>query len=227
MTEPAEKSIRILLVDDHSVFRTGLRMIIQARPDMEVVAEAGNREEALAAARREQPDIILLDLDLGEADGAGLISDLLSASHRARVVVLTGVREAEAHRGAVLLGALGVVSKETAAGVLVDAIKKVHAGEAWLDPLLMANVIGEVSRAGRVVRHDPEAEKIASLTAREGEVIACICAGLGTKAAAERLCVSEKTLNHHLGSIFGKLGVGSRSELIVYAYRHGLAELPG
>lgn len=227
MTEPAEKSIRILLVDDHSVFRTGLRMIIQARAGMEVVAEAGNREDALAAARQEQPDIILLDLDLGEADGTGLISDLLSASHRTRVVVLTGVREAEAHRAAVLHGALGVVSKETAAGVLVDAIEKVHAGEAWLDPLLMANVIGEVSRAGRVVRDDPEAAKIASLTAREGEVIACICAGLSTKGAAERLCISEKTLNHHLGSIFGKLGVGSRSELVVYAYRHGLAELPG
>lgn len=224
--ETADRPIRIVLVDDHSVFRAGLRMIIRAQHNMMLVAEAGNCQEALAAAAREQPDLILLDLDLGQEDGTGLIPDLLAAASRARIIVLTGVREAALHRRAVLLGALGIVRKEKAPDELINAIERVSAGEAWLDTSLMADVIGEVSRKGRAAQPDPEAARIASLTPREREVITCFGEGLSTKEVAERLFISEKTVGHHLGSIFSKLGVGSRSEMIVYAYRHQLAELP-
>lgn len=202
-------------------------MIIQANPGMTVAAEASNRDEALLAAAKEQPDVILLDLDLGNMSGIGLISKLLSVASKARIIILTGVRDAETHRKAILLGAMGVVRKEKAPDVLINAIERVYAGEAWLDPSLMADVIGEMSRAGKAAKPDPEAEKIASLTTREKEVVACFGRGLNAKEVANQLFISEKTVNHHLSSIFSKLGVSGRAELIVYAYRHNLAEPPG
>lgn len=193
---------------------------------MSVVAEASNREEALARAEEAQPDIILLDLDLGQNGGLALISDLLSIARRARIIILTGVREVEVHRQAVRLGAMGIVRKEKAPEVLIRAIERVYAGEAWLDPTLVAEVIGELSGSQRTAKPDAEVERIASLSKREKEVIACVGEGLKAKEIADRLFISERTVSHHLNSIFTKLGVSGRAELIVYAYRHHLAELP-
>src|SRR6185436_8165917 len=116
---------------------------------MEIVGEAGNRDDALALAASEHPDIILLDLDLGGDSGMSLIADLIGAASDARIIILTGVREPEVHRQAVLLGAMGIVRKEKAAEVLISAIERVHAGEAWLDPSLMAGVLSEVTRSGK------------------------------------------------------------------------------
>ena len=214
------------MVDDHAVFRAGLLMIIQSRPLMTVVAEAANSKDALAAAAHEQPDVILLDLDLGGEDGVTLISELRQVAKQTRIVVLTGLRDPEIHRRAVMLGALGIVRKEKAPEVLISAIERVYAGEAWLDRSLIANVITELSHPGATREIDPEQVKKDSLTLREREVIACLAEGLSTHEVAKRLFISEKTVAHHLGSIFGKLGVASRSELIVYAFRHQLVEMP-
>lgn len=226
MTTPATKPIGILLVDDHVVVRAGLRMIIQSRPGMTIVGEAGSRDEAVALAASEHPDIILLDLDLGGESGVTVITDLMTAAAEARIIILTGLRDADAHRQAVLLGAMGIVKKEKAAEVLISAIERVHAGEAWLDPSLMAGVLSEMTRAGRVRKADPEAEKISSLTNREREVIALIGEGIKNREIAGRLFISETTVRHHLTSIFAKLGVTDRVELLIYAFRHGLASPP-
>ena len=226
MVTPATKPIRILLVDDHAVVRAGLRLIVQSREGMTIVGEAGNRDDALSLADSEHPDIILLDLDLGGDSGMTLIADLIAAACEARIIILTGLRDPEAHRQAVLLGAMGIVKKEKAAEVLITAIERVHQGEAWLDPSLMAGVLTEVTRSSRGRKTDPEADKIAALTNREREVITLVGEGIKSKEIAGRLFISETTVRHHLTSIFDKLGVADRVELLIYAYRHGLASPP-
>ena len=226
MASRTTNAIRILLVDDHAVVRAGLRMIIQSREVMTIVGEAGNRDDALALAASEHPEIILLDLDLGGDSGMALIADLIAAAGEARIIILTGLRDPEAHRQAVLLGAMGIVKKEKAAEVLITAIERVHAGEAWLDPSLMAGVLTEMTRSSRGRKTDPEKDKIAALTNREREVIALVGEGIKSKEIAGRLFISETTVRHHLTSIFDKLGVADRVELLIYAYRHGLASPP-
>jgi DNA-binding NarL/FixJ family response regulator len=226
MSEAEKEPIKILLVDDHVVVRTGLRLLIQSQPRFVMAGEAGNREEAIALATREQPDIILLDLDLGSDNGLDLIPDILKAAERCRIIVLTGMRDPDLHRQAVIKGALGVVPKDKAVEVLINAINKVQAGEAWLDPATMAGVLTEMARAGKPKPEDPESKKIATLTEREREVVTLIGEGLKNKQIADRLFISETTVRHHLTSIFSKLEVSDRVELLIYAYRHGLADPP-
>ena len=201
-------------------------MIIQSRAGMTIVGEAGNRDDALSLAASEHPNIILLDLDLGGDSGMNLITDLIAASSEARIIILTGVRDPEVHRQAVLLGAMGIVKKEKAAEVLITAIERVHLGEAWLDPSLVAGVLSEMTLSSKGRKIDPEAEKIAALTNREREVIALVGEGIKSREIAGRLFISETTVRHHLTSIFDKLGVADRVELLIYAYRHGLASPP-
>ena len=201
-------------------------MIIQSRAGMTIVGEAGNRDDAVSLAASEHPNIILLDLDLGGDSGMNLITDLIAASSEARIIILTGVRDPEVHRQAVLLGAMGIVKKEKAAEVLITAIERVHLGEAWLDPSLVAGVLSEMTLSSKGRKIDPEAEKIAALTNREREVIALVGEGIKSREIAGRLFISETTVRHHLTSIFDKLGVADRVELLIYAYRHGLASPP-
>jgi DNA-binding NarL/FixJ family response regulator len=226
MPIPPTQPIRILLVDDHVVVRTALRSLIESQENLTMVGEAGNRQEALEIATREQPDIILLDIDLGGENGLDCISDLLTAANEARIVVLTGVRDPQIHQRAVSLGAMGLVQKDRAFEVLIGAIERVNMGEAWLDPSLMARVLTEMSGAGKNRTPDPEATKIASLTDREREVLIHIGQGLKNKEIASKLFISEWTVRHHITSIFGKLDVSDRVELILYAYKRGLAAPP-
>lgn len=213
-------TVRILLVDDHALVRAGLRILIESQPDLSVVGEADDGMTALSLAAAEQPDVILLDLDLNGRKGGDLIPDLLAVCPAVRVLVLTGLRDTEEHRRAVQLGAVGLVRKEVAAEVLVKAIEKVHSGEVWLDRSLTATVLNEMAQAGRTRPADPEAARIASLSRRESEVISLIAEGLSNKMIASRMNISETTVRHHLTSIFAKLGVSDRLELLVYAYRN-------
>jgi two-component system nitrate/nitrite response regulator NarL len=177
------------MVEDHLVVRAGLRMLIENSPRMEVVGMVGNRSEALAMATAKMPDLILLDLDLGEENGLEFLADLQKAARNARVLVLTGVRDIEAHRQAARLGAMGVVLKEQAEEVLIKAIEKVHSGEAWLDRSTIARMLHEMTQGETEI--DPETSKIATLTDREREVITLIGEGLKNKQIAERLFISE------------------------------------
>ncbi len=226
MSIPGPQSIRVLIVDDHGIVRAGLRMLLESQPGTTVVGEAANGAEALALATRLQPDVIVLDLDLGEENAIESIPTLLSAAPAARILILTGVRDSEAHREAVRRGAMGLVLKERAAETLLQAIAKVGAGEVWLEPTMIARVLGELTRPQPAQHTSPEAAKIATLTEREREVITLVGNGLRNKQIAERLYISEATVRHHLTAVFAKLGVTDRFELALYAYQHGLAKPP-
>jgi DNA-binding NarL/FixJ family response regulator len=220
------RETRILLIDDHVIVRAGLSLVIKERPGLVVVGEASNREEALALAQREQPNIILLDLDLGESSGLDLLPLLFGVVPEARVLILTGLRDLESHRQAVRAGAMGIVLKDKAVEVIIKAVERVSEGEVWLDPRLTASLLSDFTRPNRPAKPDPEAEKIRALSKREREVVELIGKGLKNKEMAERLFISEITVRHHLTSIFEKLGVSDRIELMLYAYRHGLAKTP-
>jgi len=227
MSIPRPQSIRVLIVDDHGIVRAGLRMLLESQPGLTVVGEAATCAEALALATGEQPDVIVLDLDLGMENAIESIPTLLSAVPEARILVLTGVRDPEPHREAVRRGAMGLVLKEHAAETLLEAIAKVGAGEVWLEPSMVARVLGELTRPQTAQQPiSPEAAKIATLTAREREVITLVGEGLRNQHIAERLYISEATVRHHLTAIFAKLGVADRFELAIYAYQHGLAKPP-
>lgn len=215
------QAIRVLLVEDHAVVRAGLRLLIESRQDLVVIGEAANHADALAAAAREQPDIILLDLDLGAENGLDLLPQLLAVAGGARVLILTGVHDVEGHRRALRLGAMGLVLKEQAPELLLKAIEKVHAGEIWLDRATLASVLNELA-LGQSRPADATANRIATLTKREREVCALVGEGLKNKQIGERLSVSETTVRHHLTSIFGKLGVENRLEMVIFVHRHGI-----
>ncbi len=219
----SDRQIKIMIIDDHEMVRTALRFLIERQPDLKVVCEGAGRDTAIPAAAKEQPDIILLDLDLGNEDGVELIPDLLAAAKNARIIALTGVQDSEIHNRAILSGAIGLLSKEKSADTLLKAIWKVYMGEAWLDPHIMASVLSEFSRQKENRKADPETVKIASLTKREREIIKLVAEGLQNRQIAERLNISISTVRHHLTSIFDKLDIANRFELIIYSYRHGLA----
>ena len=217
--------IRIMIVDDHAVIRAGLRMLIEQDQAMTVVAMAGTPAEALTLAASEKPDIIVLDLILGEEDGLDFLPELTKVSSNSRVLVLTGVQTPESHRTAIRRGAMGIVLKQQAAELLLKAIKKVHDGEVWIDRSMIGSVLSDV-RSEQHTAANPEASKINALTAREREVISLVSRGLKNRIIGQRLFISETTVTHHLSSIYAKLGVSDRLELVVYAFANQLAQKP-
>ena len=214
-----------MIVDDHAVIRTGLRMLIEQDPLLSVVAMAGSPTEALPLAEAEKPDIIVLDLMLGEEDGLQFLPDLCRRCPSSRVLVLTGVQTPESHRQAIRRGAMGIVLKQQAAELLIKAIKKVHEGEVWIDRSMIGSVLNEV-RNERREEENPEQKQISTLTPREREVIALVSEGLKNKAIGERLFISDTTVTHHLSSIYSKLGVSDRLELVIFAFANNLAKKP-
>jgi two-component system nitrate/nitrite response regulator NarL len=226
MLAQRDHPIRILMIDDHAMLRAGLRMIIESHIGMVVVGEAENRRESLAAIAHETPDIILLDLDLGDENGLDLLPELITAAPDARIILLTGLRDPEVQRRAILLGAMGLVSKQKAADTVIRAIEKVYAGEVWLDRAMIASILNDRVNTNVAPDQSVEALRIAKLTEREREVIRLIGEGIKNRQIAERMYISEATVRHHLTSVFAKLGVTDRFELVIYAFQHGLAKLP-
>jgi DNA-binding NarL/FixJ family response regulator len=218
--------VRVLIVDDHGIMRAGLRMLLESQSGIMVVGEASSCADALALATCTQPDVIVLDLDLGGENAVESIPTLLRTAPETRILVLTGLRDPEVHRQAIRHGALGLVFKEKAVETLLQAITKVRAGEVWLEPTMIAQVLGDLTRPQLSPQTSSEATKIARLTEREREVITLVGEGLRNKHIAARLYISEATVRHHLTAIFAKLDISDRFELAIYAYQHGLAKPP-
>ena len=224
MPNSATDQLRIMIVDDQLMVRAGLRKLLEDA-GIEVVAMAGNRTEAIALAAREQPDVILIELEVDGEDALRFVPDIREAASKARVLILTGLKKQEGHQRAVQVGAVGVVFKNQEPEVLIKAVRKVHAGEVWLDRTTMGSLFNEMTRK-KLDGRDLDETRRESLTDRELQVISLIAEGLKNKQIAQRLFISETTVTHHLSSIFSKLDVSDRLELVIYAFGHDLARLP-
>lgn len=214
--------IRILLVDDHRTMLWGLtRLIESAAPAMVVADTACSTRELLDKLGTVPADLVLLDLDLAGEDSTTLLPEIQKRS-QAKVLVLTGSRDQDAHQRAILRGARGVVSKDEPADVILRAIELVHAGEVWINRALVGRVLSAMHGGAAERHHDPDEERIASLTPRERQIVAAVVRNCGAKGVviAEDLNISENTLRNHLSVIYEKLGVRNRLELFAFASEH-------
>lgn len=221
------RAIRVFVADDHQITLWGLRRLIDASSlRMEVVGTASSCTELLNHDAAAAADVILLDLDLGGEDAAASIACLRQRCP-GRVLILTASDNADQHRAAMVKGASGVVHKSAPAETILRAIEKVNSGEVWLDRVLLGEVLGMLtndSPAAAPRSTDPAAQRIASLTAREREIVVTMVHRAGAKqlAVADELNMSEHTLRNHLTTIYSKLGVRGRLELHVFSTMHGL-----
>jgi DNA-binding NarL/FixJ family response regulator len=204
--------IRVVLADDHAVVRQGLRTFLDLQDDIEVVAEASDGEEAVAAAERLDPDVVLLDLVMPRMDGLSALERLREG--RARVLVLTSFGDDDKLFAALRGGAAGYLLKDVQPTDLVRAIRSAHAGESPLSPAIATRVVEEVAQ-GAVSAHD-------DLTPRERDVLTLIARGRSNKVIARELGVAEKTVKTHVSHILAKLGVSDRTQAALYAVRQGL-----
>jgi two-component system, NarL family, nitrate/nitrite response regulator NarL len=222
-----DPSIRLVLIDEYALTRAGIQSILAGKGNFEIAGEASDGTGALALVEREQPDVILMNIGMnGSQANLEIIPKLLAASEDSRLLVLMGSQNTEIQHTAICLGALGVVTMDKTPDIMFKAIERIHSGEVWLDRSMTASVISSLSPVGRAKKVDPEAEKIKTLTPRELEVIKLVGEGLKNRGIGERLFISEITVHHHLTAIYSKLDVADRLELIIYAYRNGLAQLP-
>src|SRR5947207_2909126 len=205
-------TIRILLVDDHSVVRKGLRLFLKYDPELEVVGEAADGAEALSLARELKPDVVLMDLLMPVMDGIAATAAIRRELPETEVLALTSVLEDASVVGAVRAGAIGYLLKDTQAEALCQAIKAAAAGQVQLTPKAAARLMQVVSTP-----ESPEA-----LTERETEVLRLMAQGQANKEVARSLNISEKTVKVHVSNILSKLGVQSRTQATLYAIRVGL-----
>ena len=215
--------IRVLIIEGHALVRAGLRMLIESRGGFAVVGEAADVSEACELMLRVASDVVVVDPDFANDTDLELIRELHVTVPTIRIIVLTAATEPQTHLRAVRSGAVGVVPKAASVDVFLQAIERVHAGEAWLNRSLTAKLVLE----RRPVSDRGVYENASPLSRREVEVTKLVCEGLGNEAIARRLFISEATVRHHLTAIFAKLNLPGRFGLITYAYNAGLAEPRG
>ncbi len=225
-TAVAAERIRIIVLEEYEIIREGICLLLSQQANFEIIGDAGAGDRALAMIHREQPDIVIVGLGPENSEKIDLLPEILNAAETAKILIISNANDQEFHRKAVRLGAVGVVSKDKSTKILVKAITCVYEGEVWLDRFTTASLLRELSPGNKVVKQNPDEVKIASLTEREREVIEQIGKGFKNRKIAEALFISEITVHHHLTSIYSKLEVADRFELLIFAYRNRLAEIP-
>lgn len=213
------RHIRVLIADDHAVVRKGLRTLLMSEPDIELIDEAADGIEAVLKTRAYKPDVILLDMLMPRLDGLGAIQQIKQENPGARIVILTSFAEDDRVFPAIKAGALGYLLKDSSPEQLVLAIRDVYNGKSSLDPSIALKLIRELNR--------PSAQESGAepLSERELEVLRCVAQGRTNGEIANELCISERTVGNHIGSILGKLHLANRTQAALYALRKGLAKL--
>jgi two-component system, NarL family, response regulator LiaR len=215
MNEP----IAVLIVDDHAVVRRGIRALLEAEGDFQVVGEAGSGGEAVLLAADLAPDVVLMDLVMPEMDGVTATRLVKEQSPRSQVIVLTSYHEDEHIYPAIRAGALSYLLKSVGLEELTAAVRKAARGEAVLHPHVAARLVQELHGASQETRL-----LYATLSEREREVLRLIADGLSNAAIAERLVISERTVKSHVNNILSKLHVADRTQAAIYAWREGIVK---
>jgi DNA-binding NarL/FixJ family response regulator len=226
---PDRKSkIRIVVADDHPIFRDGLCRLLALEEDFVIVAQAHDGREVLQVLQEHEPDILLLDLKMPNLDGLGTLQRLQANRNQTKVIVLTASEDKNEFVQAVKFGTSGIVLKQTATELLIKSIRKVHAGEIWLDSNTTAAVMRQFATpddapAPPPVQAPPTRDRDRSpLSQREREIVSLVAQGFKNKEMAEKMFISEQTVKNHLHNIFDKLGVSDRLELALYAIHNNL-----
>jgi two-component system, NarL family, nitrate/nitrite response regulator NarL len=216
----AKQAIRILVADDHAIFRDGLRKLLEVADDVQIVGEASNGVECVKMLAKLKPDILLLDLRMPEKDGLGVLEEVNFDSLPTRVIVLTAAEDDRDVVRAMRLGARGVVLKQSASDLILKSIRKVADGEIWLDNRMTAEVIDAFKKSSE----SGQRREKPLLSDREKEIVQLVAQGFRNREIGEKLFISEQTVKNHLHNIFDKLGVSDRLELALYAIHHLLID---
>jgi DNA-binding NarL/FixJ family response regulator len=214
--------VRVVIVDDHTLFREGLRNILAMEEGIEVVADAESAEDIVELVWQMRPDVLLLDIRMPQGCGLDAVPAVLRISPRTQVLVLTACDEKEEHVRAFKLGAKGVILKDSARQTLMQAIHAVCAGQVWIDPRMTTALVEELSHLRPESSSGGRNEN--GLTERELEIVRLVASGHKNKEVGATLTISERTVKTHLTNIFQKLGVRDRVGLVMYALRHGLTK---
>ena len=217
--------LKLLIVDDHVVFREGLRALLDLEEDFEVIGEASRGDEALSFVSEQTPDVILLDLHLPDGNGASFCRQLLGACPKSRVLILSAYDDNEEVSAALIAGASGYVLKTVSGERLADNIRSVFQGEVLLAPSVAAKVVQQLSRLQGETDHRDEA--LQTLTTREREVFDLASQGLRNAEIASKLFLSEKTIKTHLRNIYNKLNLTSKADLRLFAVKMGQMQETG
>jgi DNA-binding NarL/FixJ family response regulator len=217
-------TLKLLIVDDHAIFREGLRALLDMEEDFHVIGEASRGDEAVALVAEEAPDVILLDLHLPDGSGSTFCRDLRRASPKSKVLILSAYDEDKEVSEALISGASGYVLKTVGGERLADNIRSVHRGEVLLGPTVAAKVVQQLSRLQEETGRQEEA--LNALTPREREVFFLASRGLKNAEIAAELYLSEKTIKTHLRNIYNKLNLASKAELRLFAVKMGLSSEP-
>jgi two-component system nitrate/nitrite response regulator NarL len=216
----SKTAVRILVADDHAIFRDGLRKLLEGSDEVTIVGEASNGNECVKMLSKLKPDILLLDLRMPEKDGLGVLEEVNFDSLPTRVIVLTAAEDDRDVVRAMRLGARGVVLKQSASDLLLKSIRKVHDGEIWLDNRMTAEVIDAFKKSAEAGQRREKP----LLSDREKEIVQLVAQGFRNREIGEKLFISEQTVKNHLHNIFDKLGVSDRLELALYAIHHRLID---
>ncbi|MFQ5777934.1 MAG: response regulator [Terriglobia bacterium] len=216
----SQERIRVLVADDHTIFREGLRRLLEAEDDITVVGEARTGTECVSLVKKLNPDVVLLDLKMPEQDGLAVLTALGGQGTEVRTIVLTASEDERDYVEAVRHGARGIVLKQAAIERLLEGVRKVRHGEVWIDQRVAADVMKAIG--GAAASPGGDAARKPLLTPRELQIASLVTQGMRNKEIAQQLSISEQTVKNHLQNVYDKLGVSDRLELALYALHHKL-----
>lgn len=214
-----ETMINVLIADDHSLLRQGLKQILELEHDIAVIAQASNGNEAVQYAEEFRPDVILMDINMPGLNGLQAIAEIKKRKLSSKIIVLTIHEDREYLFKTLRMGAEGYVLKDAEPAVLIEAIRNVNAGQSYMQPNMTMELVKEFNR---VTMHEKERHENNNLTCREIEVLELIAEGMINKEIAGKLYISEKTVKNHVSNIFKKLNVSDRTQAAIYAFKHNI-----